>query len=216
MSDVVERLRAMADDVCGDGEASLCREAAAEIERGCRAAVAARWVIEGLIGQLGAYDRLPYAREIGEPASKRLDMRTDIDELVTAHGVLNGASGEAIESARQRMQEDLAPHRALGLRGEVERLRAQLDRMQERLDASQAEHAALCDALAALIRGEAVDPVGMCCLAADSLRTIAARLSGPQAMPCPACGYADDHCDTAGGGLACGRCGACVRAAGER
>lgn len=39
-----------------------------------------------------------------------------------------------------------------------------------------------------------------------------ARPALPGAPPrCPACGYGDDHCDTAGGGLACGRCLATIR-----
>lgn len=128
MSDVVARMRALCEGGWHKGDElwDALAAGAAEIERLREAARAATWAIEGLIGQLCAYDRLPYASEVGEPASKRLDIRAHIDELTQAHGILRGDSPEAIEAARQQMQVDLSPHRALGLRREVERLRTEL------------------------------------------------------------------------------------------
>jgi hypothetical protein len=47
----------------------------------------------------------------------------------------------------------------------------------------------------------------------EGWRLLMERVDAAFGLPlqCPACGYADDHCDTAGGGLVCGRCSATVR-----
>lgn len=64
------------------------------------------------------------------------------------------------------------------LAARVREAEAERDALRGRLDASQAEHDALCDALVAVSRGEVPGAIDGCVIAADALRAIYGAMSG--------------------------------------